>query len=333
MSGRRCSLVFCFALAGCGGAGFATDDALSASDGPAIAEAIQARDAALDADDLRAAGDHQTHARLLQEGNALSAELSEVEQEHEAMVVAERELLASMREQDEATLRERAAGERAEAERVVDGQARIAFERASEDEPRRHRNQRRERRATRKRAARVMVRRTRLTLEAARGLGATEADLASVQPALDHARELIEGTSAVEAVEAAEQAWTLAQGALRRARAAQPTRPEAGAAQELTRVADEQGFVLSHTPRGASLVLTGGVSESQVEHIVALAQAYPLGVIQVDSRETSIPIARRQSAALIAALVGATSEERVHGEVSTGRARLEVVFTAYVLGP
>ncbi len=320
-------------LIACGGAGFQVDDALGSDSAPEVAAAVEARDEALAREDLVAAGDHQTRARLLQEADALSSTLATLEREEETLVLAERELLASLREQDQATLRERAAAERVEAERVVEGQAAAAFDRADEEEPRRHRNQRRERRMTRKRAARVMARRTRLTLEAARGFGASDEEMAAAQTALAHAQDVLEGTSAVDAVVAAERAWTSAQAVLRAARAAQPERPTPEQASMLMQRADEQGFVLSHTPRGASLVMTGAVSETQIERVVALAQAYPLGPIQVDSREGSIPMARRQSADLIAALLAVRGAGQVHGEVSTGRARLEVVFTAYVLGP
>lgn len=274
-----------------------------------IAAAELAREEAERADasgDSDAASDHATRARLLIDAAVAEAERVRLDRERLALLeeaeaaLAEARALELAREEITARTRREAAAEIARAQM----QNALAAAEHLESRGRRHRGPEVDR--TRREAAIALETRTRLSVAAARALGASDEDLAPFE--VETTRPSDPAAWLTQADDAHRRALAL----LGRVRATHPVGPEI--VSSLVEAARERSLAPTSTPEG--LVL----ADPSDRALLDLARAFPHGLLMLRGRGAT---ARQRRLARELGDAG----ERFAAE--DGAADPDVVFTAY----
>lgn len=348
------------ALSACGGGPTATAelrDRLASPDSHAarerapdlvaqVEQALADADLAQQASDAAAAADHVTRARLLLDAAMTEAARITDEEERSRIEARVAEILEQAR-RDEAA-RETISRElsRLAAIRTAREETELALERAVPDERRRRVRVSLDQAADLRRAAAAWRSRARLTLAAARALGATEEALAPAQAALTASEQARDPMDALEAADRASYEASRALGAARRELSG-PSSDEVNALAEAARSA---GFEPLALPEGLAVEVEGlfagnGLARDarpRVARLVSLIAAHPHGPVQVQAQgpaagQSGERMAERRAEALRRALVAAGADASrlsaqgippsLAAETPIERARL--VFVAY----
>ena len=266
------------------------------------------------ANDDSASRDYATRARLLLEAAVVESQRIEENQERlqleEQADAATHELVALQEERaalSQQLARERAAG-------LARQQASLAFERAVDDEPRRHRARSTELSSARREAARALAHRSMLVVAAA---GAMGADADRVRPIAEAAQEVLSINAPDAAIRRAAQVHRQALQLLGAARARHAV--DAAAVAAFVAAGRERGFNVEVRPEGLVWTQLPRPSRARAQAWAELVAAHPHGPVQVRGPA-------RQTAGLVAAFRAVASDERVQ---AVPAATLEVIFPAY----
>ncbi|MCB9595782.1 MAG: hypothetical protein H6719_23875 [Sandaracinaceae bacterium] len=316
-----------------------------------VEHAMDRADAAERAGDEAGAADHTTEARLFLE--AALAEAARVEDEDERANLEQQvaTLLARARRDEEARETIDRGLARADAAAAARAEALAALALAETDEARPARRARvsLEQAADLRHAAAALRARARLTLAAARALGADEAALADSNAALA-ASEAATGDpqAALAAADRAHHAALRALGAQR----AGLDGPGPDGAASLAEAAAAEGFEVVPLPEGTGVevddVFAGAATAvsraatTRVERLATLVAAYPHGPVQVQAQvaqqgHAGDALAERRAEALRRALIAAGADaDRLSAQaIPTALrgdepiARVRLVFVAY----
>ena len=313
------------------------------------AAAVRARadsDAALEADDVPAAADHATRARLL---------LLAAEAEADRLVLEEHRLtlVRRTRRADEAVARDTRARLALETEmtrlrsaQVAGEEAARVFTQAEVDEERRFRGQAEQRDRVQLQAAAAVATRSRLLLAAAMALGASDADAAGTSRAIAAVASARDGNRAMLIADRALRAAIELLGTAR-SRHPGPTTDEIAA---LHAGALSAGFAAEQLDRGVVIGLRSAFTgrgprlsadvRDDLERLADLIKAHPHGPVQVHgygggdgatAERLAIERVEQAVAYLRAQGIGADRLQPMPltAEPPTNGDRLEVVFVSY----
>lgn len=252
-----------------------------------VEAAIEDADEAEARGDDAAAADHATRARLLLEAAQVEAARIEDEEARRAIEGRVAEILAQARRDERARERLSAELSRLAGARAAREEALRALEQAEEDEGRRGRQARVSLDETRdlRRGAAALRARARLTIGAARALGASDEVLAPALEAVERSEEA--RREPLEALRVADEAHRAALRALGAARD-ETEGPGPDGPGALAEAARAEGFEALALPEGTAVEAEGifrGRSTrargARIQRLAALAAAHPHGPIQI----------------------------------------------------
>jgi len=308
------------------------------------AEAERAREAARRAEganDVQAAADYATQARLLLTAATVEADRLALEEERLGLERQAREDVrraiadnAARGELDRRMSRERAAD-------LALQQAEVAFEQAAEDEPRRRRRDENEVRGMHRRAASVLLRRASLALSAAEAMGASAAEVGTLRARIEEARGREDPSAALGE---ADRIYAEVQAVLGRLRA-RADAPRADVARSLMSEARVAGFAVHADARGVVLsddtLFRGGAlhpDRRRLERLHTLLVAFPHGQVRIEvfgpTEEARRLEVRARTLAAALARQGIPAERLLHEGVGPDARdvdlhRVDIVFLAY----
>lgn len=315
-------------------------------------EAIEEAESSERSGDEAGAADLATRARLILDAAVVETARVRDESRRASMEREIAEILEQARRDESARVDASRALSRAAAARVAREETRRALELAASDEARPARRQRvsLDDAPALARAAAALRARARLTVAAARALGANEETLRSTLAALETSEA---ASNAMEAISHADRARHEALGALGAVRAGQEgpgrdgpsTLAEAARAESFDVIALPEGMAVETAGlfRGRSASL-GSSARTRLAQLVSLLAAHPHGPVQVQAQvaqggRAGDQLASRRAEALRRALVAAGVDasrlsaqplpSALRGDVPIARTRL--VFVAYAV--